>query len=75
MPATRTVENSILSLKSQIGVMTNGKPRYKTYSYTNVATSATDADMYFVASRLATLFEDDIAKINRQDICNLFEEI
>ena len=74
MPVTKTVDNTILSLKSQVGTMANGNPRYKTYSYTNVATDATDADMYFVASRLSTLFQDSIAKITRQDICDLFEE-
>lgn len=74
MAVTKTVENTILSLKSQVGTMANGKPRYKTNSYSNIATTATDADMHFVASRLATLFQADIAKITRQDICDLLEE-
>lgn len=73
MAVTRTIENCILSLKSQIGTLSSGKPRYKTYSYSNIAVNATDEDMQYVASRLATLFQSDIAKITRQDICNLFE--
>lgn len=74
MAVTKNLENSILSLKSQIGTLSNGNPRYKSYSYSNVATDATDEDMHFVATRLATLFQPDIAKITRQDIGVLFEE-
>lgn len=74
MALKKNVENTILSLKSQVGTTSNGKPRYKTYSYSNIANTATDVDMHFVASRLATLFQPDIAKITRQDICDLFEE-
>lgn len=75
MAVNKTVENTILSLKTQIGTMTNGKPRYKTYSYSNVSTSATDEDMYAVASGLATLYQSDIAKIVRQDISELSSSV
>lgn len=73
MAVTKTIENCILSLKSQIGTLSNGKPRYKTYSYSNIAVNATNEDMHYVATRLATLFQSDISKITRQDICNLLE--
>lgn len=75
MAVNKTVENTILSLKTQIGTMSNGKPRYKTYSYSNLDTAATDEALHFVASRLVTLFEPDIAKIVRQDIADLLADI
>lgn len=71
MAVMKNVENSILSLKTQVGLLTNGKPKYKTYSYSSVAVDATDSDMYAVAVQLASLFEEDIAKIDRHDISNL----
>lgn len=74
MAVSKIVENTILTLKTQTGTMANGKPRYKSYSYSNIAVSAADADIHFVASRLATLFQEDIAKITRQDISDLMEE-
>lgn len=73
MAVSKTVENTILSLKTQIGTLSNGKPRYKTFSYTNIATGATDANMHFVALSLATLYQPIIAKTIRQDICVLLE--
>lgn len=74
MDIISSIENTILSLKVQIGTLANGKPRYKTYSYSNIDTAATDADLYFVAKSLATLFGVAINKTMRQDICNLLEE-
>lgn len=71
MAVIKSVENSILSLKSQVGLLSNGNPKYKTYSFSSVAVDATDGDMYDVAIQLASLFEADIAKITRQDIANL----
>lgn len=64
----KTIDNSIMSLKVQIGTLSNGKPKYKSHSYSNVAVDATDADMYHVATQMATLFESEIVKITRQDI-------
>lgn len=75
MTVTTTIENTILSLKTEIGTMSNGKPRYKTFSYSNLNNNATDADIHFVATRLATLYQPDIAKIIKQDISELLEEI
>lgn len=74
MPVTKNVENTILSLKSQVGTLSNGKPRYKAYSYSNVSTKATDAAMYAVAKSLASLFQVGIDKMIRQDISILLEE-
>lgn len=75
MTVTKTVDNTILSLKTEIGTMSSGKPRYKTFSYSNLNNDVTDADLHFVATRLATLYQPDIAKITRQDISELLEEI
>ena len=75
MAVSKNVENTIVSLKTQVGTTSNGKPRYKSYSYSNIAVTATDADVHFVAKRLSTLFAADIAKISRQDISALFEEV
>lgn len=75
MAVIKNVENTILTLKTQTGTMANGKPRYKAYSYSNVAVTAQDADMYFVASSLATLFQSAVAKIVRQDISILAESV
>lgn len=74
MAVIKEIENSILSLKTQIGTMSNGKPRYKTYSYSNVDTAASDENMHFVGKSLATLYQPIPSKITRQDICNLLEE-
>lgn len=74
MSVVKTIENSILSLKAQIGTLSNGKPKYKSYSYSNIAVDATDSDMHQVATQLATLYQPDIAKITRQDVADLVEE-
>lgn len=68
-------ENTILSLKVQTGTMSNGKPRYKSHSYSNIATSATNEDLYAVAQALGSLFKPSIGKITRQDLAQLLEEI
>lgn len=75
MAVIKTVENSILSLKTQIGTLSNGKPKYKSYSYSNIAVDATDTDIYAVAQQLSSLFQADIAKITRQDLAILGEEV
>ena len=74
MAVIKTIENSILSLKTQIGTLSNGKPKYKSYSYGSIAVDAEDADMYDVATQLATLYQADIAKITRQDVADLVSE-
>lgn len=71
MAVSKNIENVILSLKAQIGTFSSGKPKYKSYSYTNIAVDATYEDVHFVATRLASLFESDIAKITRQDFVDL----
>lgn len=71
MSLTKIVENTILSFKTQIGNMSNGKPRYKTYSYTNIDVAATDENLYAVGEALSTLFAPEIAKIVRQDFSSL----
>lgn len=71
MSVSKVIENTILSLKTQIGNMSNGKPKYKTYSYSNIDVKATDQALYTVADALTTLFSADIAKIIRQDLSNL----
>ena len=67
MAVKKISENTILSLKQQIGTMSNGKPRYKAYSYSSIDVTATDADIHAVGTQLATLFADPISKITRQD--------
>lgn len=74
MDVIKNAENTILSLKSQVGTLSNGKPRYKAYSYSNVSTTAADTAMYAVAKSLASLFQVGIDKITRQDISILLEE-
>ena len=71
MAVIKSIENSILSLKTQIGTLSNGKPKYKSYSYSNLDTAAEDGDLHYVAMQLSTLFAADIAKITRQDTANL----
>lgn len=75
MSVTKSVENTILSFKTQIGTMSNGKPRYKTYSYTNIDVAATDEKLHAVATSLSTLFEPEIAKIVRQDFSSLAQAV
>lgn len=75
MAVSKVLENTILTLKAQIGTLANGKPRYKSYSYSNISLTAKDADVHFVASSMATLFQEPMAKIIRQDISSLMEEI
>ena len=71
MAVIKSIENTILSLKTQIGTLSNGKPKYKSHSYSSIAVDAQDADLYDVATQLATLYQADIAKITRQDTANL----
>lgn len=75
MSVNKIIENTILSFKTQIGTMSNGKPRYKTYSYSNIDVQSTDDNLYAVADALVALFEPDIAKIIRQDLSSLATDI
>ena len=75
MAVQKVLENTILSLKQQIGTMSSGKPRYKTYSYSSIDVAAADADVYAVGSQLATLFAENIEKITRQDIGSLTDDM
>ena len=68
-------ENTILSLKIQTGTMASGKPRYKSHSYSNIAVTATNEDLYAVAKALSGLYQSPIAKITRQDLAQLLEEV
>ena len=74
MAISQTKENTILSLKVQTGTMASGKPKYKSYSYSNVATTATDESLYAVAQALSSLFKSPIGKITRQDLAQLLSE-
>lgn len=74
MPVIKTVKNTTLLLRSQTGTLSNGKPKYKSNTYSNIAVDAADSDVYAVAKELATLYEADIAEINRHDMSKLVEE-
>ena len=74
MAISSTTENTILSLKVQTGTMANGKPKYKSHSYSNVAVTATNEDLYAVAQALSSLFNSPIGKITRQDLAQLLSE-
>lgn len=74
MAISQTKENTILSLKVQTGTMASGKPKYKSHSYSNVATATTDESLYAVAQALSGLFKSPIGKITRQDLAQLLSE-
>ena len=74
MAVQKVLENTILSLKQQVGTMSSGKPRYKSYSYSSIDVAASDADIHAVGSQLATLFASGIEKITRQDTGSLVDD-
>ena len=67
MSVEKICEKSTLSLMVQVGTLASGMPKYKSYSYNNIAEAATDEAVNTVATELSKLFKPAIAKIVRND--------
>ena len=74
MAVNKKMEKSVLCLKAQTGSTANGMPKYKAYSFANVATTATDEDVHAVGVALGGLFQTAISRVERHDNAMLQSE-
>ncbi|RDY27420.1 DUF1659 domain-containing protein [Romboutsia weinsteinii] len=66
-------EPSSLKLKFNHGADTNGKAVIKTKSFANVKPTATNDDLYAVATSLSSLQEHDLYEVSKVDNTTLAE--
>jgi hypothetical protein len=67
MAVQASVIKSALSLKYKEGVDESGKDIFKTKKFSNVKTSAADADIYAVADTFSSLMKYPVEEILRND--------
>lgn len=67
MAIVKTPQSSKLVIKVQTGVNASGKPVYRLRSYTNVKTSAVDADVFAVGQAMGALQRFSAFELSRQD--------
>jgi hypothetical protein len=67
MAVVKVPQSTKLVIKVQTGVNESGKPVYRSRSYSNVKTSAADADVYAVGQALSQVQKYSVAEITRQD--------
>jgi hypothetical protein len=63
--------SSKLQIRFEVGIDGDGKPIYKTKSYTNVKESATADQLYPVAEALASLSNNTLDSVKRNDVSDL----
>jgi hypothetical protein len=73
MAVNKVPANSILRLELQTGVNGSGNPVYRNRSLTNAKTTATDQDLFDVATSLASLQDYTLTGISRVDNAELVE--
>lgn len=74
MAVIREPQSSSMVISIQDGVSTSGQPVYRERTYSNVKTSAADADVYAVAQEMANLQKYPVAGLARLDEGNLVNE-
>ncbi len=67
MPVVTNPMDSKLKIKYQVGVDSNGNPKYSTKTYSKIKTASTDEDVYAVADAIANLQQNSVGGFNRVD--------
>lgn len=73
MAVNKVPENSILRLELRTGVNASGNPVYRNRGLTNVKPTASDQDLFDVATALAGLQEYPLNGISRVDGAQLVQ--
>lgn len=73
MAINKVPDNSVLRLELRVGVNTSGNPVYRNRSLNNVKSTATDQDLFDVATALAALQEYPLNSISRVDGAQLVQ--
>ena len=71
MAVNKVPQGTTMNIKVQAGTNTSGSPTYKTLRFSGVKASATDADIYAIASGLGQLQAHPVASIDRIDTGSL----
>lgn len=69
--AEAIISSSRLVVNYEVGMDGKGNPIYKTKSYANVKEEATADGLYQVAQALASLSNDDLSSVKRNDVSDL----
>ncbi|MCL6561081.1 MAG: DUF1659 domain-containing protein [Firmicutes bacterium] len=73
MAVSKVPANSVLRLELQVGMDTGGNPVFRNRSLSNVKPTASDQDLFDVASALAGLQEYPLNGISRVDAAQLVQ--
>lgn len=71
MAVNNVAQGTVLSIKVQTGTNASGSPTYKSLHFSGVKASATDADLYAIASSLGGLQTKLVFAIERIDTGSL----
>lgn len=71
MAVNNVPQSSQMMIKVQKGLTSAGMPNYVTRKYSSVKASATDADIYAIASGIGGLQSNALVEIERTNISNL----
>ena len=75
MALVKDIQATKLVLFVETGTAGDGGPLTKQYSFSTVNPAITDADLYDICGKLATLQTHDLVKISRVDSANLVDEV
>ncbi|MCW2276894.1 DUF1659 domain-containing protein [Heliophilum fasciatum] len=67
MAVTLTPQSTALLISLEEGTTTSGSPKYKTLTFSNINTGATNQDVYDIGAALAGLQNKTLYQIERKD--------
>lgn len=73
MAVNKVPQGAKLVIKVQTGISATGNPVFRQRSYSNIKTTAADADMYAIGTGLAGLQKHSVESIFRTDESQLVE--